>query len=71
MRNHRDTRPRWLSTRYAGTCARCGRAIPKGENALYFPADKKVLCAGENCGAQQQRDNDAAAFDEMQYNSQY
>lgn len=61
----RNTAPYWLTTRYGGKCSRCGFGIKKGETALYYPATKTLLCAGDGCGKQEQRDMDAARFDEQ------
>jgi hypothetical protein len=44
--------PMWLKARYGGKCSnpKCGRGIKKGEEILYYPASKRVLCCYEPCG---------------------
>ena len=63
----RSNAPYWLRTKYGGVCSHCKLGIKKGEEALYFPATKTLLCAGQECGRQHQRDMDANAFDEAMY----
>jgi hypothetical protein len=36
--------PRQLRLRYAGTCIRCGKSLPKGEEALYDSSTRTVRC---------------------------
>jgi hypothetical protein len=67
----RNTAPYWLKTRYGGKCSRCGFGIKKGEDALYFPATKKVMCAGDGCGKQHQREMDAERQDEAVYHNHW
>ena len=64
----RSSAPYWLTTRYGGQCSRCKLGIKKGEDALYYPASRTMLCAGQNCGRQEQRDMDANRQDEAMYN---
>jgi hypothetical protein len=54
--------PRWLRTRYPGTCAQCNTTIPTGTPAFYYPVGKKLLCA--ECGKPASAEFEAAAFDE-------
>jgi hypothetical protein len=68
--SRRNNAPYWLVTRFGGKCCQCGFGIKKGEDALYFPATKKVMCAGDGCGKQYQRDVEAARFDEEVYHYQ-
>ena len=65
---YRSAAPFWLKTKFGGSCSRCKLGIKKGEDALYFPPSKTLLCSGESCGKQHQRDMDANAFDEQMYN---
>lgn len=45
-----EERPRFLySVRYAGTCRKCGKAIEKGAQALYFKLAQEIACFPE-CG---------------------
>lgn len=67
----RSTSPYWIKTRYGGKCERCKLGIKKGEDALYYPASKTMLCAGQDCGRQEQRDMDANKFDEAMYSGQW
>ena len=66
----RSNAPYWILTHYGGVCSRCKLGIKKGEQALYYPANKTLLCAGQNCGRQEQRDMDANRADEQLYNYQ-
>lgn len=68
---HYNNDPRWITVKYANHCAKCGRRINKGENAFYYPLNKKLYCDSEKCGGAAARDFQACAFDEMQYNSQF
>jgi hypothetical protein len=52
-------------------CSRCKLGIKKGEEALYYPASKTMLCAGQCCGRQEQADMDANRFDEAMYGGGY
>lgn len=47
--------PRWITTRYPATCAKCEEKIPKGQRAFYFPRERRMFCG--KCG-----EDDAAAF---------
>ena len=42
--------PYWIKTRYGGKCSSCHLGIKKGEDALYYPNTKILLCAGQECG---------------------
>ncbi len=70
MARLRSTAPYWLKAIYGGICSRCQGPVKKGEDILYFPQTKRLLCAGDSCGRQHQRDMDANAFDEAMYNYQ-
>jgi hypothetical protein len=61
----RNNAPYWIKTRYGGTCDHCKLGIKKGEDVLYYPQGGKVLCAGQECGRQAQRDMDANRQDEL------
>ena len=67
----RNNAPYWLVTRYGGKCDRCGFGIKKGEDALYFPATRTVMCAGDGCGKAHQRRMDAERQDEETMNYGY
>jgi hypothetical protein len=49
-------------------CSRCKAKIAKGEQAMYFSSARTMLCKGEDCGKQHERDMAAADFDEAVYN---
>jgi hypothetical protein len=40
--------PRWITTRYSGTCRRCGERVAAGGRAFYYPYGRTLLC--EACG---------------------
>ena len=58
--------PRWITTRYAGPCSKCGATIPKGSQAFYYPNGRKIY-GSSCCGWAQFNDADfaAARFDEF------
>jgi hypothetical protein len=56
--------PRWMRVKYPSQCRQCGKQICRGDEALYYPKSKTLLCAGENCGKKASRDFEAAKFDE-------
>lgn len=60
--------PRWISARFPSTC-RCGKRINKGDEILWYPGKKYVLC--QTCGSPEWAAFKAAAWDEEQYNLQY
>ena len=66
-----SSKPYWLTTKYGGVCSRCKEGIKKGEKALYYPAGKTLLCNGDSCGQQEQRNADANAFDEAMYSGSW
>jgi hypothetical protein len=39
-----DAAGRWITLRYAGTCARCGRALGRGQSAWHERAMRTVTC---------------------------
>ncbi len=43
-RGRRNANPRWLTVRYAGTCAKCNAPVPKGSDAFYYPSTRSVYC---------------------------
>lgn len=59
----RSLAPYWILTHYGGKCCECGFGIKKGSDALYFPASKRVMCAGDGCAKKYERD--AKAMREM------
>lgn len=56
--------PRWINVRFKGECVRCRRAIRTGERAFYYPEDRSLYCAAEQCGGAASREFSARAFDE-------
>ncbi|MDP2237017.1 MAG: hypothetical protein Q8J88_11335 [Bacteroidales bacterium] len=61
--------PRPLQTRFASKCSTCGKYLPKGSDAFYFPSNRKIFC--ESCGTHSYQDFIESAQDEEFYNSQY
>lgn len=43
-RRGRRSNPRWLTVRYAGTCAKCEAPVPKGSEAFYYPDSRAIYC---------------------------
>ena len=54
--------PRELTTKYAGTCATCGKPVPRGARVVYWPKARKVICWP--CGESDLRHSLAAMADE-------
>jgi hypothetical protein len=71
MARYRSTKPYWIKAKYAGECSRCKKTINRNEDALYFSSTRTMLCSGEDCGKQHDRDMAADDFDQAQYQSQY
>lgn len=46
MRRIRNTTPYLLSAKYAGKCSgsRCQKAIRAGEEIMYYPSTRSVVC---------------------------
>ena len=63
MNHRRSNAPYWIRTRYGGKCESCRYGIKKGEEALYYPATKTILCAGQECGRRAWREMQEEAFD--------
>jgi len=59
--------PRWIATRYASTCAHCGKPIKRGAQAFYYPLVRKLYCEADDCGGHASREFNAAAMDEAFY----
>jgi hypothetical protein len=57
--------PRWLASRFAGKCSKCGEAFAKGKMIFYYPATKTVLANA--CAIAAADEFDAAARDEAFY----
>lgn len=58
--------PRWIRRlREPGRCTGCGRALPVGAQAFYYPSDGALYCEAERCGARRARDFAAAVFDDQ------
>ena len=54
--------PRWITARFASTCA-CGlHGIARGERIFYYPNGKQAF--GGACAETASRDFEAARFDE-------
>ena len=63
--------PRWIVTRYAGTCQGCAAPIGPGERAFWYPLTRDLLCDSVRCGQREALEFQAAADDEEAYASQY
>ena len=70
MQRTRSTRPFWMTSKFGGSCSRCKLGIKKGEQIFYYPANRTVLCAGDGCGKQAERDLQADDFDQAMYSYQ-
>ena len=66
MATYRDD-PRWITTRYACTCARCKRTIARGERMYYYPASKSTYCNHSACGRQEAAEFEGMKADEEGY----
>lgn len=71
MRPLRDTRPFWLKAKFGGKCSKCGFGFKRGSDVFYYPVIKKVLCAGDGCGKQAERDLRADDFDQAVYDGNW
>ena len=71
-RRSRNLDPRWIETRFQSRCSACGRSIPKGTDAFYYPATKnlygKACCDRAETNA---REFLACAFDDTQMHYQF
>ena len=57
--------PRWIQQlRRPGRCAGCGRTLPAGARAFYYPVDESLYCEHDVCGPQHARVFGALAFDD-------
>lgn len=63
--------PRWIRTRFRGTCARCAAPIPAGTDAYWYPLDRTLYCGKAGCGEAESRQFTAAAEDEAAYMGLY
>ena len=54
--------PYWITTKRRGECVKCKTAIAKGEQAFYYPLERKTCCKG--CGEGASAEFEAARFDE-------
>jgi hypothetical protein len=61
--NSRD--PFWLTSRFAGKCAKCGAQIRKGDRVFYYPSTRSIFCEKrDECGPAHSREFDASRSDE-------
>ena len=65
--------PFWLTAKFSGKCARksCGRVIPAGGRAFYYPRTKALYCDSPGCGQAESSSFESAAADEFFYNQQF
>ncbi|MDD4118661.1 MAG: hypothetical protein PHI39_10655 [Kiritimatiellae bacterium] len=66
---HYSKDPRQITTRFSSSCRTCGKTLPKGAQAYYFPATRQVFCL--SCGETSYQQFLESAFDEEQYQYQY
>ena len=64
---YRDTSPYELRVKYPCTCAETGKALKKGDEAVYYPASKKMFCMD----SKQAESFRSAKFDEQYLGYQY
>ena len=58
--------PYWLTAKYAGTCAGCGKPFAKGEQVFRFK-NKKLFAESCGCGTFESERFEMAAQDEYAY----
>ena len=58
--------PSRLTVRYSGKCSKCGKKLPKGSTAYWFPIGSKLTC--EDCGAEDYLEFLSSVADEEVYN---
>ena len=58
--------PSRLTVRYTGRCSKCGKKLPKGSQAYYWPKGSNLLC--EECGAEDFLSFLSSVADEEVYN---
>lgn len=56
--------PRWITAKFNCKCERCGKEIKKGDECFYYPIGRSVYCENSDCGQQESRQFESAAFDE-------
>ncbi|MCP4394564.1 MAG: hypothetical protein GY804_09905 [Alphaproteobacteria bacterium] len=61
--------PKWIHTKFATTCNKCGIPIEKNEQVFWFPIDKSVHC--EDCGIREFNEFESNRQDEDFMNSQF
>ncbi len=58
--------PYWMTTKYPGKCAKCGKRINRGDQVFYYPRTKALFCNNDDCGGAADRDFNSCAFDDAQ-----
>ena len=71
---HYQGDPYWLTTRFVGTCLKCGKSLRKGTRAWFYPRTRyhrtsRTYCAV--CGGPMSREFLAAAEDEAFLSGQF
>ena len=56
--------PRKIRARFGSKCPKCGKQIRKGDEIFYYPSERRAYCMSDDCGAQMERDFNAACFDD-------
>jgi hypothetical protein len=67
MRSYYHGDPYWLTAKYPGTCAGCGKPFVKGERVFRFK-NGKLYAERCGCGTHESASFQAAAADEYTYN---
>jgi hypothetical protein len=62
MTHYKDD-PHWIAVRYPGQCAKCKKAINRGETAFYYPRGRTLLCKDHGKTAEAQFHAEAADED--------
>jgi hypothetical protein len=65
MTRFRPRDPHWITLRYQGECTGCGKPIPIGKRAFYYPIGKSLYGEACGCGEHQQAVFDGEVQDEL------
>ena len=58
----RSTTPTWIIAQFDGTCKETGKAIKKGEEALYYPTSRTIYSADSQTAADWRSQQQADAY---------
>jgi hypothetical protein len=48
--------PRWMKSKYGGTCSNCGIKMNVGDDIFYDPSSSSAFCAVNGCGQQAEKE---------------